>query len=271
MTDFSVLMAVYKGEKDSFLYESLESIYNQSIKPSEVVLIKDGELTAELNDVIEFFSNQYENLLVHGYKKNKGLGYALDYGLRLCKNDIIFRCDSDDINVVDRFEKQIQILEETDAVIVGGSIEEFNLKPGDLKRLRELPEFNGDIQNFKSIRNPFNHMSVAFRKIAIENSGGYKDMPGYEDYYLWLRVLEKYEGYNIQKVLVHARVGNDMISRRQGVDFMLKELRFQKQLLNDNLISKKIYVRNILMRVSIRMMPIKYLTGFYNIFLRRSL
>lgn len=271
MNSFSVLISVYKGEDATYLFDSLQSIFIQSLKPAEVVLVKDGELNSKLNEVIDLFAEKYDSLFICGYTKNRGLGYALKYGLENCRYDIVFRCDSDDINVFDRFEKQMRLIETTDVAIVGSNIEEFNSTPGDLRRFREVPEVNEDIQRIKKSRNPFNHMSVAFRKTAVMASGGYMEMPGYEDYYLWLRLLEKYEGYNIQSSLVHARVGNNMISRRQGLAFMLKELRFQRRLLSDNLIGTRRYFNNIMVRVTLRMLPPKFLKSFYNLFLRRKL
>jgi glycosyltransferase involved in cell wall biosynthesis len=268
---FSVLISVYKGEKASYLFDSLESVFHQSLKPTEVILVKDGELTDELDKVINLFTERHDNLFLFGYSNNRGLGYALKCGLENCRNDIVFRCDSDDINAFDRFEKQMYILETMDVAIVGSNIEEFNFSPGDLRRTREVPEGNQEIQHIKSSRNPFNHMSVAFRKTDVIASGGYIEMPGYEDYYLWLRLLVKYQGYNIQSSLVHARVGNNMISRRQGIEFMLKEFRFQRRLVNDNLIGTRRYLINIFVRVTLRMLPPEVLKSFYNLFLRRKL
>ena len=94
-------------------------------------------------------------------------------------------------------------------------------------------------------------------------------MPGYEDYYLWLRVLGKYKGYNMQNTFVHARVGNDMIGRRQGCDFIKKEFRFQKQILNDGIISEFQFFLNMLSRVIPRLLPKTILKLFYKLFLRQ--
>ena len=76
-----------------------------------------------------------------------------------------------------------------DISILGSFIKEFNSTPGDLNQIRKVPSNTIDINLRKKFRNPFNHMTVAFKKTAVEEVGGYKDMPGYEDYYLWLRLL----------------------------------------------------------------------------------
>ncbi len=52
--DFSVLMSVYYKENPKYLQISLESIWdNQTLKPSQIVLVKDGELGNKLENIIE--------------------------------------------------------------------------------------------------------------------------------------------------------------------------------------------------------------------------
>ena len=269
MTNFSVLLSVYKKENPVYLEKSLKSIFNQTLTPNEVFLIKDGELTNELNAVISSFKSKFSYLKVYGYKKNMGVGYALDFGLKKCNNDIIFRCDSDDINFLNRFELQLEFMLKNNYAIVGSNIEEFYENPGDLKRLRKVPNRNSDIQKNKFIRNPFNHMAVVFKKSIIIKCGGYIDMPGYEDYYLWVRVLKNYCGFNFNRPLVYARVGNDMINRRRGYSFFKKEIAFQSIIYNQNYTNLLIFIRNFFLRAIPRFFPVKVLEFIYSFFLRR--
>ena len=64
----------------------------------------------------------------------------------------------------------------------------------------------------------WSQVSVLFKKSVILQVGGYQDLPGYEDYYLWLRVLNKYDGKNLDIPLVYARIGNNLMKRRQGYE-----------------------------------------------------
>lgn len=267
--NFSVLISVYIKENPVFLKNCLDSIFNQSIKPTEVILVKDGLLNEGLNKVINSYSKDYESLKIFGYKKNKGLGYALSFGLKKCNHDIVIRCDSDDINDLSRFEQQVKILEKSNFAIIGSNIEEFYFNPCDANRFRNLPEFNLGIQRLKFSRNPFNHMTVAFRKNIILSAGSYIDMPGFEDYYLWLKVLKNHEGYNIQKPLVHARIGNDMIGRRHGYEYVKKEINFQKHILKEGLIPKIQFYKNIFRKVLPRLLPKTLLSIIYKLFLRQ--
>ena len=216
-------MSVYKKENPFFLEQALESITDkQSVKPNEIIIVKDGNLTEPLDNVLNKYFMKYPSILkVHGYLDNKGLGYALNYGLKKSSNEIIFRMDSDDIANPLRFEKQLEVFNQNknNLAIVGSNIEEFNSIPHDLNNLRNVPSSSSEINHKKFYRNPFNHMTVAFLKSAILKSGGYKPMPGYEDYYLWMRVLKEFKGINLSENLVYARVGNGMLGRRQGFRF----------------------------------------------------
>ena len=265
-------MSVFIRENPVFLKAAIESIFNQTLPADEVVIVKDGLLTEQLEGILSDFKKLYPSKFkTHGYKVNKGLGFALNFGLKNCSNELIFRMDTDDIALPFRFEKQVNAFNKNPKlVIVGSSIQEFNNVPGDLNQYRNTPLSSLDIENNKLSRNPFNHMTVAFKKSYIESVGGYRDMAGYEDYYLWLRLLRKYKncGFNIKESLVYARVGNNMISRRQGRLFFQKEYFFQKQLLKDNIINNTIFFKNLIMRGLPRFLPTSVLTKFYKLFLR---
>lgn len=272
MMKFSVLISVYKKENPLFLNNSLSSILEQqTIIPDEIIIIKDGTLTKSLDLVLNRYNVKYPRIFkVYGYSENKGLGYALNYGLNKSSNEIIFRMDSDDIAKSSRFEKQLEVFKENknNLAIVGSSIEEFNCTPHDLNRFRNVPCSSLEIHNKKFYRNPFNHMTVAFLKSSILKCGGYKPMPGYEDYYLWMRVLKEFNGFNLSENLVHARVGNGMIARRQGFIFFVNEFKFQRTLLAENLITHSAFIKNIFFRLFPRLLSKKILELIYTKILR---
>ena len=54
---FSVLLSVYHKERADYLDISLCSIFNQTYPPHEVVLVKDGPLSTELEDIIDIYKN----------------------------------------------------------------------------------------------------------------------------------------------------------------------------------------------------------------------
>ena len=103
MEKFSVLMSVYYKEKPKFFDLALESnLIKQTLPPNEFVLVCDGELTPDLEAVIEKYRKLYPNVLKVYRKENGGLGKALNFGLPKCSYPLVARSDSDDVCSADR-------------------------------------------------------------------------------------------------------------------------------------------------------------------------
>ncbi|WP_052444727.1 hypothetical protein [Flammeovirga sp. OC4] len=172
------------------------------------------------------------------------------------------RMDGDDICELNRAEIQLPFLNKY--VLIGSYVEEFNKKIGDLNRVKQVPLLKEDIYKYSSMRNPFNHMSVMFNKKAILIAGNYLKKNGFEDYYLWLRMINNsLPMINIGKVLVHARVGNDMIGRRSGVQYSKDEFLFFYSLLKEKLINLPSFLKATLIRIPIRLLPKSFLNHIY--------
>lgn len=240
---FSVLMSVYCKDDSLYLRDAFNSILNQSLQPNQVVLIQDGKLTVDLYSEIEKFSNEFPNLNILKLEKNVGLGKALELGIELCENELVARCDADDINVLDRFKKQVDFFEKNPNVsVVGGQIKEFYTEGTEKIFIseRNVPQNFEDVLNFSKKRNPLNHMTVMFKKDDILKSGNYKTAIGFEDYYLWLRVLKNsFKIENLPDYLVDARVGKEMIGRRGGFKYTVNAVKTKKIFLKEGLIGFK--------------------------------
>jgi glycosyltransferase involved in cell wall biosynthesis len=267
----SVLMSVYYKEKPEYLDKAIRSIIEQTVIPDEIVLIKDGPLTVKLDGVIDKYNNDYPLLFkIVLLRKNMGLGPALREGLKYCSHNIIARMDSDDICYADRFEKQLKFLyENADIAIIGSYISEFNENPGDINSIRQMPVDNNELVSFSRKRNPLNHPTVMFRKKIIEDSGSYTDMPLFEDYYLWLRVIKKgYKIANIPEPLLYFRI-TDMVGRRHGWNYMKKEYHFYKTCFKEQLLDKKLASFVCFLRLPVRLVPKRILIILYKKYLRK--
>ena len=256
--EFSVLIAVYKKENPIFFQLAMESIWqNQTLKPTEIVLVKDGGLTPELEKIIDHFAN-FAPLKIHSLAKNSGLGVALAEGLKICSHELIARMDSDDISAPDRFEKQLKFMSEHPEIDISGCfIAEFNTSTDHILSYRKLPIEQDEIIHFAKKRNPLNHMTVIFKKNSVLKAGNYKPFFGYEDYYLWVRmIMNGAKMHNIPEALVFARIGNNMHSRRQGFDFFKQEVKLQNELHRINFLNNKEYLSNLTLRPATRLLPI---------------
>ena len=270
---FSVLMSVYFNESPDFLRQAFNSIWReQLLKPNQIVLVKDGPLTAELNEEIEKLKLELGYILcVSELKENVGLGKALSIGLDECKFDLVARMDTDDVSCPTRFQKQIELLTENpDLGLIGSNVGEFEDDFTVIRTEKKVPESHESIVKFSKTRNPFNHPSIMYKKSQVESVGGYMDCPGMEDYYLWIRMLAgNVQSYNIQENLVFMRAGVSMLSRRKGLWYAKQEVRFQLILLKMNYVSLFRAVCNITQRAPLRLLPSQLLKVVYRLLRRK--
>lgn len=268
--NFSVLLSVYYKENPLFLEQSLESVFSQTLLPKEVVLVKDGPLTSELNQVIVKFQKQYPCLKIIELNENKGLGYALNEGLKYCSYDWVARMDTDDICYSNRFEEQFSLIQEYPQVsFVGSLISEFEDTIDNIVSYRVLPEKHEDILLYAKTRCPLNHPTVIFRKQAVLDLGGYGHFP--EDYHLWVRALMNgYKFYNVQKPLLYFRVNLDTIRRRGGLSYAKIEIKHQREFYKMGFLTYLEYIKNSFVRSFVRLMPLYLRYKVYFKFLRSN-
>lgn len=268
---FSVLMSVYKNDVPSFLEQALQSVNSNSIKPTEVVLVCDGSLTKELEQVIVRYKTKLALNLVQ-LDRNMGLGVALQLGIRYCQYEWIARFDADDICDLVRFEKQINFIENNpDIDVLGAQIIEFKQDLYKQKMKRKLvPIIYDDIYSYAKSRNPMNHMTVMFRKSAVLEAGNYQHAPLYEDYDLWVRMLMKgYKFANINEILVYARVGDKMYERRGGLSYARQETIMQYSFYKLGFLSPFQLIENLILRIPIRLIPNNIRKVIYSKLLRQ--
>ncbi|APJ64625.1 glycosyltransferase [Escherichia coli] len=264
--EFSVLMSLYCNEKPEFLNQCLISIHEQSVKPNEIIIVYDGYIPAELDNVVIEWSKVLP-VKVCKLHTNMGLGDALNFGIKHCNNELIARMDTDDICAKDRFKLQLQYFNENPTLtLIGGGIEEYDEEMQVLRGTRFTKEKHADIVKYACFKNPFNHMTVMFKKKDIQSVGGYKKHLLMEDYNLWLRLLNNgYKTYNLPEILVYARTGINMVRKRRGMSYFKSEIQLfkLKRMLNCNSYSKNCVI--FLIRVLPRFLPVSVLSIVYKI------
>lgn len=255
---YSVLMSVYYKEQPEFLRQSMESMFNQTVPTNDFVLVCDGPLTEELNEVIADMQKLFDiRLNVIRLAKNGGLGNALNEGIKHCKNELVARMDSDDISYSNRCEKQLEVFaNHAEISICSGIVEEFSEDPSVVDARRVLPEYNAEIIEFAKMRNPFNHPCVMYKKSSVEAVGSYQDFYLLEDYYLWIRILlAGYQGYNLQEPLLHMRAGAGMYKRRGGWKYANAQNKLFIYMKKEKYINSLQYLKAILIRYIFSLFP----------------
>lgn len=268
MNNFSVIMPVYFKERPERLRLAINSLLEQTITPGEIVIVLDGPVGKELNNVIQKF-NKIDFIRIIELAENKGVGIARKTAIEKAKYDILALMDSDDISCKDRFEKQIEKIINGDAQVVGGWIEEFKEKPGDIGSVRKLPKTHEEIYKFGKWRMPVNNVTLMFTREVYDAAGGYSEQTKNEDWNLVVNLIATgARFFNIPETVVHARAGEDMIIRRRGWTHQITALHIFPLMYKLRYIGIFHLVSNIAIRVVLRMLPIGTTSYLYRKVLR---
>lgn len=274
MTDnvsLSVLLPVYNGDVPELLDTAIESVFTQTHLPDEIVLVRDGPLTPELDAVInEWRKDDRIPITRVTLSKNVGLGGALREGMKHCDSEYVARMDSDDISVPERFERQTRYLQEHPEVdLLGGYIAEFSGDPDNILARREVPTAHELIAQMARFRSPFNHATMVMRTETVLSAGNYRAVNYMEDWDLWSRMLLNGAiAANLPEVLLKVRAGDDMYRRRGGTGYTQAEFNRQIEFLQRGFVTPGQFLRNIIVRVPIRVIPDRIRGFIYQRYLR---
>lgn len=212
---FSVLLSVYDKEKSSYLEKSLRSIFEQTKKADQIVLIFDGSVRSKLKQIVDKYKMEHEEIEVFPLHKNVGLSAALRYGLGKCRNELVMRMDSDDICYPNRFEEMVRLFEDNADLEVAGAFAITIDESDHQGKMLTVPVSEQDI--YKKVWTcPFIHPTVCFKKSALMRIGSYSENPGprQDDYELWFRVVSGgLKCLNLDKPLLYYRFTSRNIAR----------------------------------------------------------
>ncbi|MBD3378841.1 MAG: glycosyltransferase [Candidatus Omnitrophica bacterium] len=270
----SVLMAVHGGERPEYLSAALESIFIQTLTPREVVLVEDGPLGKTLRAVIKAWSARQPALLRSvRLESNMGLAEALNAGLKACTCELVARMDSDDVSLGDRFERQARFFAENEDIdVLGGYSDERDASLGHTIAIRKVPSRHEDIAALIKWKNPMNHVTVMFRKEAVESAGGYPpELRKMQDYGLWAKMIKAGCRFaNLPEVLVTFRAGEDFIRRRGGIGYFRYDIAVMRYLKKTGVVGNLHFAANLVLRFLSRISPPRLRNLIYSEIRRRE-
>lgn len=223
MSKIAVILPVYKNDKVEFLNKAIDSIAFQTYKDFHIYIGVDGPVDGEIKDVLKLIDEK-SKVSVIWYDVNRGLACVLNDLLDICSKEgyeYIARMDADDISEYNRFEKQINFLEEHPEIdVVGGAISEIDEKGESRNKTIIYPETPEDCRAFFSKRNPHAHPAVMFRKSFFDKLAGQKYRPEYrqnQDTMLWYDgMMAGTQHANILDVVLRFRMTDVMFKKRRN-------------------------------------------------------
>jgi glycosyltransferase involved in cell wall biosynthesis len=275
MSKFSVVITVYIKEDPRFFKQSLDSIVDQTLLPSEIVLVKDGPISDDLDLVITNFTNSHPNLVkIILIDENKGLANALNVGIQNAQYSLIARMDSDDICFRDRFEKQIEYIIKENVDIVGGQIIEFGRDIQDVISERKVPIKHQEMVRFMKLRSPFSHPTIIFKKEVFTSLEGYDTNIFPEDYDFFVRAyLSGFKFGNLNQNVLWFRLGEDRINtikRRWGKSYAKNEYELYKKFFNLGFYNYMEFLKAVLLKIPLRILPFSIYKFVYFNVLRKN-
>lgn len=266
---YSVLMPVAPWEPPAQVAVALESLASQTFPAAQVVVSCDGAPPAALAEALAAADLPLEIVVGPG---GEGVGPVLTRGLRCCKEALVVRADADDISLPERCAIQVAAMAvRSDVVALSTPLLEFIETPQFPCSRRDVPIGVDALRRHVLWRNPMNHPAVIMRRDAVLAVGGYRDCPGFEDYDLWLRLLDQGERLdNLPKPLVLARVGADHLARRRGPAYAGKELRFFIRCGREGTLSWPRVLLLACLRTPVRLIPARWQQLLTSRFLRAT-
>jgi len=214
----SVILPTYNGGK--YLKLAVTSILNQSFKNFEIIILDDGSTDGSI-DVLRSFNDKRIQILSDG--KNRGLSYRLNEGIKLSKGQYLARMDADDISFPDRFEKQLDYLENNPTVdLLSTRVVVFN-DYGNLIGLLPFKSNHKSICSHPWLTIPMPHPTwMARRDWYVKHKYKLPELVRAEDQELLLRSMKMSE---------FACLPNILLAYRQGPVNFAKTFRARRNLL----------------------------------------
>lgn len=243
MPEVTIILTIFNGA--STVTDTLNSIQLQTFKNYELIIVNDGS-TDSTKELIEQFieNNTLMDIKFLNLNQNIGRSKALNLAIKNASSDYIANIDGDDLWTKNHLELQINnIKTHSDFGVV---CSDYYLLIGNEKSIDIFEESEIENRIFNITKkvgrfNPVNHSTVIFKKLLIENVGGYnEDLTKLIDYDLWLRL----KGQNIKigffpvKTCIKRIHKNQNYENKNPLDYACKIL----QMSTKSLVKTKDYI-----------------------------
>lgn len=271
LDNYTVIMSVYNKVNPKHLETAINSILNQSFCTNEFIIIKDGKLTDEQNEIIASTANKNKNIIkIIEFETNKGAGIAYNKGIEVCSNKWAAIMDSDDYADKKKFEKQMLYLSKnSDIDVIGTNAVEFIDNIDNIVSTRIMPETNDEIIKFAHGRCPMIQPTVIFKVDSVRKAGSYQHSPLTEDFDLYIRmIMNGCKFYTYQEILYYVRTSEDFFKRRGGFKYLRPILSFKWKYFKKGYFSFIQFVKTSISSLIVSILPNKIRTFIYKNFLR---
>jgi len=172
----SVVIPAYNAAV--FLPRCLKSVFAQTVKLEEVIVVDDGSTDNTAALAAELGARVIS-------RKNGGLSAARNTGIQGALSEWIALLDADDMWAPEKLERQVACIQ-PDTILVYTGIRFFDDHGTHGERLAIDPS---SVSKMLRFRNPITPSTALVKRDAVMQVGGFRDgLPGCEDWDMWVRL-----------------------------------------------------------------------------------
>jgi len=183
----SIIIAFYKGE--DYIDETLKSVYEQTYKNFEVIVVNDG---SDQEKLITLEQNKTFTNLKIIHQENQGQSSARNNGVKNADGKYLLFLDCDDLLDKTFLEKTLKVLQNNPEIRISYSKAKYFEKTNKEWVLQPFKTHDFLIENCIPI-------TALFYKEDFDNIGGFDtNLNYYEDWDFWIFLIEK--GAKVHKI-----------------------------------------------------------------------
>ncbi len=203
----SIIMPTYNCGK--FIAETIESIQAQTYDNWEIVIVDDCS-TDNTREIVDDYISKDARIKYHCLETNSGAAVARTKSMELAEGEYIAFCDSDDLWMPDKLERQLAFMKENDCAFSCTAYEQIDEESKSLNRV--IKTVKKTDYNRLLLDCPVGNSTVMYSVKKMDKF----EVPNIRkrnDDALWLQMLKK-EKYiwGMPDVLMRYRIRNNSIS-----------------------------------------------------------
>ncbi len=203
----SVIMPYFR--KKEFINDSLNSVFNQSYKDFEIIIIYDDDNLEDYYHLKDFQKKNNKIKIIKNHL-NRGVAYSRNVGIKESSGDLIAFLDCDDIWKENKLETQINFMREknVDISFTGYEIIDSLNNIIGKRPAKAIIDFNDLIKSCD-----IGLSTVIIKKSLLNENIKFGSLKTKEDYVLWLNLAKKnYKFYGINLFLTKWRKLDNSLS-----------------------------------------------------------
>ena len=199
----SVIMSVYNDQDN--ISNSIKSILGQTYKDFEFLIVDDCSTDNTYEEIKKFTTDP--RIKLYKNSKNIGLTKSLNFLIEKSSGKYIFRQDSDDVSLSQRFKEQLNVLERE-------IYQACTSRAINMQNNKTIPGLSSWVPKKISIKykNPYIHGTLAIQKSLLNYIGNYDEDYLYaQDFKLFLDLIKKNKKiFEIKKPLYKLNTKNNI-------------------------------------------------------------